>query len=855
MRIFPRFHAKTEKFSAPTMDQYAVTFAASLLPHTETACFHCGERCDRDAVLSDSKAFCCTGCQTVFEILQQSNLCSYYDFDERAKLSFKQTKASRFAYLDDESVRHALLQFSDGTLAKTTFRLPQIHCASCIWLLENLYKINPAILRSEVNFLKKEIALTFREQDVKLSEVVGLLTKLGYEPEIRLDSVTTAKPEADTSHRSLYLKIGLAGFAFGNVMLFAFPDYLDTTTALSAQFKSLFAWLSILFATPVLLYSASGYFTSSWYALRQRKISLDVPVALGISALYFRSLYDILSGTGMGYLDSFTGLVFFLLIGKLFQKKTFDALSFDRHYAAYFPLSVARLKDGQEEYVPVSQLQPGDEIFVRNHELVPADSLLESAQASIDYSFVTGESDPVEVNSGTIIYAGGRVIGAGAKLAVTKAVSHSYLTQLWNNEAFRKEKRTSLVDISDAFGKYFTIIVSAIAVLAAWYWWPDANKALTVFTAVLIIACPCALTLAAPFTLGAAVAIFGKAKFYLKNVGVVSDLAKLDAIVFDKTGTLTHAGQAEVTFAGEPLTAAEQTMLTACLQHSTHPLSRQILSNFFHHSDTEAAQRFTEKSLCTSVQSLRLFGESTFQEFPGRGIAAKLDGHAIALGSATWIAEQTQTALPQPDDTATVHVAMDGKYRGCFHLHNAYRAGLPNLLAALQDNRELYLLSGDNDRERTKLLPFFQQTNHLAFSQTPEDKLRFVKKLQDERKIVGMIGDGLNDAGALQQSHVGIALTEDTSTFTPACDAILAAERLHRLPVYLNFARYALRVLVAAFLLSLVYNAIGLSLAVTGQLSPLVTAIFMPLSSWSVVAVAWGAMKIREREIVKAIAS
>ncbi|HEX4946528.1 MAG TPA: heavy metal translocating P-type ATPase metal-binding domain-containing protein [Blastocatellia bacterium] len=832
------------------MNSSAVIFPASTVPQTLTQCFHCGEPCDRDLVQADHKCFCCTGCQTVYEILQSNNLCTYYDFDERAKLSFKHAKASRFEYLDDESVRCALLQFSDGVIARTTLRLPQIHCASCIWLLENLFKINPAILRSEVNFLKKEIALTFREQEVKLSEVVGLLTKLGYEPDIRLDSVAAKGSSADS--RSLYLKIGLAGFAFGNVMLFAFPDYLDTTAVLSAQFKTLFAWLSIAFSTPVLLYSASDYFISSWYAFRQRKISLDVPVALGIAALYFRSLYDILTGVGTGYLDSFTGLVFFLLIGKLFQKKTFDALSFDRNYAAYFPLSVMLLKDGNERSVPVSKLQPGDEIFVRNRELVPADSMLQSARGWLDYSFVTGESEPVEIKHGDIVYAGARVVGAGAKLAVTKEVSHSYLTQLWNNEAFRKEKRSSLLDISDTFGKYFTIIVSVIAAVAALYWLPNVDKALSVFTAVLIIACPCALTLAAPFTLGAAVAIFGKAKFYLKNVGVVPDLAALNALVFDKTGTLTHAGQAAVQFDGKPLSEAEQLMIAACLQHSTHPLSRQILEGFFHHRGTETAQSSTEKTnpLRASVKPLRLCGEKAFQEVAGKGIAANIDGHSIAIGSAAWIGERTNTTLPEPNNSSAVHIELDGQYRGSFRLQNSYRTGLVKLFQSLQPERELYLLSGDNDHERKHLRALFQD-GRLAFQQKPEDKLRFVQQLQAQHKVVGMIGDGLNDAGALQQSNVGIALTEDTSTFTPACDAILDAEQLHRLPVFIGFARYALRVLVAAFLLSLVYNTIGLTLAVTGQLSPLVTAIFMPLSSWSVVAVAWGAMKIREREIAE----
>ncbi|MFN7948044.1 MAG: heavy metal translocating P-type ATPase metal-binding domain-containing protein [Blastocatellia bacterium] len=794
-----------------------------------TACFHCGERCDDDVLLKDGKAFCCTGCRTVYELLQENDLCAYYNFDERGGISFKRGRVERFEYLDDESVRRALIQFSDGTIARTTFRLPQIHCASCIWLLENLYRINPAILRSEVNFLKKEMALTFREREVSLSEIAGLLAKLGYEPEIRLAQLDAAHRRSEPDNRRLWLKVGLAGFAFGNVMLFSFPDYLDSTSNLGAQFKTLFGWLSILFSVPVLLFSASDYFVSSWYALRQRNISLDVPVALGIVALFARSVYDIVSGTGTGYLDSFNGLVFFLLIGRLFQKKTFDSLSFDRNYAAYFPLSVTIRKDGEERAVPVSKLRAGDLIFVRHRELVPADSVLRSESAQMDYSFVTGESEPVTISSGATVYAGGRIIGAGAELTVIREVSHSYLTQLWNNDAFRKEKRSSLVDLSDAFGKYFTLIVSLIAIGAAWWWLPDTDKAINVFTAVLIIACPCALTLAAPFTLGAAVAIFGKAKFYLKNTGIVTDLAALDAIVFDKTGTLTHAGRAVVRFDGAPLSNDECALIAACLKHSTHPLSRQIL----------AALPVSASPDLTS-----------FNEIAGRGIEAVISNHRLALGAAAWIAERSGAAIDAQPGSSRVCVEIDDAYRGCFIVSNAYREGLTGLIEALRPERELYLLSGDNDHERATLQPLFSDERNLAFHQSPADKLRFVERLQQSGRVVGMIGDGLNDAGALKQSNVGIALTEDTGAFSPACDAILAAENLPRLPVYIGFARYARRVLMAAFLLSLVYNAVGLAFAVTGRLSPLVTAIFMPVSSFSVVAVAWGAMKVRERQIV-----
>jgi Cu+-exporting ATPase len=809
--------------------------SASLLKDTPatpsaTVCYHCGEQCDDELLLKNGRAFCCTGCQTVYELLQENNLCAYYNFDERARLSFKRACPGRFEYLDDETVRRALIQFSDGTIARTTLRLPQIHCASCIWLLENLYRINPAILRSEVNFLKKEIALTFREREVRLSEVAGLLTRLGYEPEIRLEQLDGAPRRPDAEQRRLWLKVGLAGFAFGNVMLFSFPDYLDSTGNLGAQFRTLFGWLSILFSTPVLLFSAADYFVSSWYALRQRKISLDVPVALGIAALYGRSVFDIISGAGTGYLDSFNGLVFFLLIGRLFQKKTFDSLSFDRNYASYFPLSVTIRQGSEESTVPVSRLRAGDLIFVRHRELVPADSVLLTESTQLDYSFVTGESEPVTISSGDTVYAGGRVTGAGAEFTVLREVSHSYLTQLWNNEAFRKEKRSSLVDLTDAFGKYFTLIVSLIATVAAWWWLPDVDKAVNVFTAVLIIACPCALTLAAPFTLGAAVAIFGKAKFYLRNVGVVPDLAALDAIVFDKTGTLTRAGQAAVHFDGETLSEDERALIAACLKHSTHPLSRQILASLKISSSPRA---------------------TGFHETGGRGIECETDGHRVALGAPAWIAELTGTTPAPGGQAARVCVAVDGAYRGCFRVGNAYRDGLRALLDSLRPGRELYLLSGDNDHERETLQPLFADEGRLAFHQSPEDKLRFVQQLQGAGRVVGMIGDGLNDAGALKQSHVGIALTEDTGAFSPACDAILAAENLQRLPVYIAFARYALRVLRAAFLLSLVYNAVGLGFAVTGKLSPLVTAILMPLSSLSVVAVAWGAMKLREREIVQ----
>ncbi|MFN0123023.1 MAG: heavy metal translocating P-type ATPase [Blastocatellia bacterium] len=769
--------------------------------------------------------FCCAGCLAVHALLEESGL----DACESCDTPRTPVQTNRFAYLDAETTRRALLQYSDGVTARITLRLPRIHCASCIWLLEHLYKLNPAILRTEVNFLKKELAVTFREQEISLRQLVELLAKTGYEPDLRLDQLAAGQSApANAARRRLYQQIGLAGFAFANVMIFSFPDYLDGAGALGPWFRRVFAWLSLALATPVLLYSAADYFLGAWRAITQRRISLDLPVALGMTAIYARSVHDIVTGAGTGYLDSFTGLVFFLLIGRLFQQKTFDALSFDRDYAAYFPLAVTRLDGNTESSAAVSGLRPGDRIFVRHAELVPADSALESEQALIDYSFVTGESRPVAVGHGALVYAGGRVAGAGAQLRVEKQVAHSYLTQLWNHEAFRREKHSSLTDLSGRFGRWFTVVVLIIAVAALYYWLPDWRLAMNAFTATLIIACPCALTLAAPFTLGAALTILGKAGFYLKNTGVVTDLAGLDTIVFDKTGTLTSAASADIQFAGAPLSATEQVLLAACLKHSAHPLSRQLAASL-RVADTPVV--------------------SAFQEFPGHGLECLVKEQRVRIGAPGWVTPSTEPKTTA-EAAAQIGLSIDGVWRGAFSLRQEYRAGLPALLATLGDGHELFLLSGDNDHQRRELQVYFPDDSHLVFHQTPADKLRFIETLQRDGRSVAMIGDGLNDAGALRQSHVGIALTENTSAFSPACDALLAAGQLARLPVFIGFARYALKVLAACFLLSLVYNIAGLTLAVTGRLSPLATAILMPVSSLSVVTLAWGGMKARERWII-----
>ena len=781
-------------------------------------CFHCGEPCPDPSIVAEDQHFCCTGCKTVYEVLQQNGMGNYYTLAPQPGTSRRQQPqhTGRFAYLDDADIQAQLLDFKDSHSARIGLQLPQIHCASCVWLLENLNRLDQGILHGQVDFLRREIDLHFEPDQTSLRQIVELLASLGYEPTISLSGARDKAP--DPQQRALLQKLALAGFCFGNTMLFSLPEYLAAPGRLAAHWGALFDGLKVLLALPVLFYCSTDYFFAAFQSLRQRTITIDVPIALGLVALFGRSLYEILTETGGGYMDSFTGLVFFLLIGKLVQRKTFAALSFDRDYRSYFPLAATAVDNGQERSIPVAALKPGMCIRVRHSELIPADSRLNSAQCQVDYSYVTGESEPVAKHRGDLLYAGGRMAGAGADLSVLKETSHSYLTRLWNNPAFAKGTASELSLLVNQFSKYFTAAVLLLAGLTALYWLPrDPGLAANAFTAVLIIACPCALALATPFTLGTALNALAAGGLYLKEPAAIERLARFDAVVFDKTGTLTCSDRASVEFTGAPLSAAEQGLLAAALQHSTHPLCRKL------------RRALTSKALSPP---------DSYQEQPGRGIRCLVAGQHLVIGSSQWLLEnniEPDPPTPAPAGTA-VYVAIDKQLKGYYTIDSTYRPHLDKLFARLRPLAQLFLLSGDNDRQRQHLAPLFGNSDRLHFFQTPTDKLDFVKNLAEQGHKVLMVGDGLNDAGALKQSAAGIAVSEKTSGFIPACDGILAAERLVALPAFLRFARGCLLVVGCSFALSIGYNIVGLSFAVRGALSPLLSAILMPLSSITIIA-------------------
>ncbi len=781
----------------------------------QTACYHCGEPCPDKSISREDKFFCCEGCRQVYLLLQENDLCVYYDFDKNPGIKAKgRFTSSRFAYLDDELTREKLVQFNSGTQTNVTFSLPQMHCSSCIYLLEHLHRIHPGIIKSQVNFQRKEVFVIFDNQQITLRKVVELLAFIGYEPRISLEDSISKKPGKFDKQR-LY-RIGVAGFCFANIMMLSFPEYFSSGIIEQKGLKETFSWLNLALSLPVLFYSGSDFFVSAWKGLRQRFLNIDAPIALAILVTYGRSYYEIISGHGAGYLDSGSGIVFFMLIGRWFQDKTYDSFSFDRDYKSYFPLGVTLMGTEGERNIPVTRLKKGDHILIRNEEMIPSDAILISGQANVDYSFVSGENTPVTKSCGELIYAGGKQVGSAIELEVTGSVSQSYITQLWNNDVFHGKKNTEKSFIHP-WSRYFTVALFTVAALTGIYWMlHDQSRLLPALSSVLIVACPCSLLLSATFTYGNMLRIFGKNRMYLKNAGVIESLAGVDTVVFDKTGTITSNKASLVTYEGTPLTPKEEIALQTIARQSSHPLSK-IIADWLPGAEG------------------RISVVEGFREYTGKGVEATVNGLPIKLGSAHFLNQFHADCLSS--DTGThVHIMVNNTHMGRFQVSNQYRDGLKELIGSLkQEKYRLYLLSGDNDAEKDNLKVIFGPATTLAFRQDPQQKLEYVKSLQDQHRKVLMLGDGLNDAGALMQSNVGIAVSDNTSQFTPACDAILDGSRVQNLDNFLSFAKSGKRIVTISFILSILYNIVGLSFAVRGLLSPMVAAILMPASSISIV--------------------
>lgn len=780
----------------------------------EKACYHCGTECITASIAIDDKLFCCEGCKLVYEIINQNGLCNYYDIGSHPGLSqVKPVRSDKYAYLDNEEIAQKLYAFTDGDYTIATFYIPGVHCASCMWLLEHMQKLNAGIVESRLNFSKKEVSIRFRRNDISLRGVVELLTTIGYEPYISLEE-SDKKKKSTTDKKRLY-RLGIAGFCFGNIMLMSFPEYLSLSKGMERDYSGLFRLLNLGLSVPVFFYCASEFFTNAWAGLKQKMLNIDAPIALAIIIMFARSIYEIATGTGAGYLDSLSGIVFFMLAGRVIQDRTYQSISFHRDYKSYFPIAVDVITPTAKESRHLQDLKQNDIVLLHHEEIVPADAKVLKGRARIDYSFVTGESEPVIIEKGQTVYAGGKQVGEEITLQILKPVAGSYLTSLWNHNAFSNNKveQNRKESVIHTLSKYFTIVLLVLVAATTIYWaFVDTAKIIPSVTAMLIIACPCALLLAVTFTNGNLLRLLSNSGLYLRDAFVIEQLGNIQHIVFDKTGTLTENAN-DIKWYGDKLSDKEKRAVYSIAKQSTHPYSKAI---------THYLKR------CTVVPV------ENWSAYTGKGVQGIANGYTVQIGSETFVNESNH-----PKQDASCYIKVNNKVVA-IDVVPRLRDGINDVFSDLDEQYSLSLLSGDNAAQKNVFSPLFNCESPMLFNQKPEDKLEYISSLQAKGEKVLMVGDGLNDAGALQQSNVGITLADDINNFTPSCDAILDAKRFASFPGLLKLARSGKTVINITFAVSIIYNIIGLSISMQGLMNPLIAAILMPASTLTIVLLTTG---------------
>lgn len=765
------------------------------------SCYHCGDTVVGDAYTVDDKKFCCNGCKSVYLLLSESGLDSFYSYEQQAGSKPQKIDERKYDFLDVPDIQQQFIDFKDENTIHTTLYLPQIHCSSCIYLLENLSQLHPGVKHCQSDFTKKEALIIFDPNEIQFSELAVLLERIGYPPNFE----DRSKARKNIDKKFLY-KLGVAGFAFGSIMLWSFPEYLGIAKT-DPGIRSFTSYLSFIISLPVIFYAASEYYMSAYKAIRFRKINIDVPISIGIFALYLQSCYAIFLEGNPGYMDSFAGFIFFLLIGKWFQNRTYRSITFERDQSAFFPVAVIRIsEEKEEEIVAIEKIRKGDQILMRNREIVPCDAVLKDDNVLVDYSFVTGESDPVTCQKGQIIYAGGRIVGQHCNLMVKHENKTSRLSGLWAMHQPKKELQ------SDRLSVFFLTAVLVIALATAISWaFIDISSVVQVTVAVLIVACPCALALSRPFTYGNTLRMLGRQGLYLKSADIVENMQTVTDIVFDKTGTLTSGAYGQVEYEGKAIPKEDLRVIFTMVHSSTHPVAQGIFG-------------FLQKQDLSGVTL------DTFEEIPGKGMQAVYQQKTYQIGLYSWIGAEK----PESEETAS-YVKVGTTILGKFTFQSELRPGIAQCIIALKNIVKVHVVSGDSAKDKD-LIDSNIHPDMLVFHQTPEDKINYIEKLQREGKKVMMVGDGLNDLGALTQADVGVAVAEDVSQFSPSADAILEADKIFKMPMLIRQVLHAKTILKICFTFSILYNLIGLSFAVSGTLSPLIAAVLMPISSITIVA-------------------
>lgn len=764
------------------------------------ACHHCGEALPVDAVLDGAYAYCCNGCAAASAWISQAALDDYYRLRNTPAGRVDPDPADFSAWDRDLVLAEHSRAIPGGR--EITVLTDTMRCAACAWLIDRALRRHPGVLDTVANAVTGRITVAWDPQRVALSALMSRLAALGYRPWL---ATGDAREQAHKRERRRWLiRLGVAGLGAVQAMMFAEALYLDTAQQMSSATRDFFRWITFLVSTPVVFYSGWPFLEGMWRELRGRRLGMDTLIAGSTLLAYFASLFETMRGGPHVWYDAAVMFVLLLLVARMFEQRARGIASaqVDALARARPVLATRETVDGSREQIALGELGVGDIAWVAAGETVPADGMLLDHPAAFDEALMTGESAPVRRQPGDTALAGSVCHEHPARLRIVRVGSDTQLSQLTRLVEQAQGSRPTLARLADRVASVF-VIALLLCALAVYAWWRqhDPARALEVTLAVLVVSCPCALSLAIPAALTAAHGALARIGVLGLRGDALSSLARVDRVVFDKTGTLSQ-GRPELdtveTFDGLDRDAALR--IAAALEHdSRHPLAHAFAGVATPH---------------------RVMAPRTV---PGLGVEARIDGHLWRLGRADFAAGR--------DDDGGLWLGDGARASARFGIREALRGDAAAAVAALQaDGITVELCSGD-------AAPAVQRFAHavgIADAQArlaPEQKLEHVRELQARGHIVAMVGDGLNDAPVLAGADVSLAMAEGAALAQRAADFVVTSPSLLRIPQAMALARRTQAILRQNLAWALGYNLLALPLAASGMVTPWLAAIGMAASS------------------------
>ncbi len=788
-------------------------------------CLHCetpiATPAERHVVIDGATApVCSEACETAVKTIAAGGLQDFYRFRDGPSVSAAGGDASpsRWAGYDRSALQNEFVVRHDDGSRTAHLLLHGVRCAACSWLVERGIAPLDGVESIIVNPVTTHTELRWNPEIVGLSRILSHISRLGFTPYPHIED--EIERVARKERRKSLQRLIVAGLGMMQVATYAVALYAGAFQGMDPTIAQFLRLVSLLIATPVVLYSGAPFFAGAWRDLRMRNPGMDVPVALAIGGAYAASVWNTLIGDGHVYFDSATMFVFFLSAARhLEMSGRHRVLGLADAYARHLPRVATRLVDGVLHEVGVMELAPGDLVLVNPGQTFPADGCLEGGDAYVDEALLTGESVPIQKMEGDRVVAGSINQRSAVMFRVDRVGAETALAQISHMLAAAQKEKPPIVLLANRVASRFIagVLVSALVVGAIWLR-IDADRAFEIVLALLVVTCPCALALATPAALTVATSVLARRGFLIRRFGAIEELSRVTDILFDKTGTLTDRSVIlrRIQTYGSVDEARVLGISAALESRSEHPI----------------ASAFSAQIGALSVNRVTAV--------PGEGLDGTVDGQHFRIGNGEFVAELSAQPVPSagviPETARCVYLGSDAGFIAQFELAEAPRAGVSDTINALrQFGISPMIASGDREA------PVRAFAGHVGIDMyhaelKPADKLALVRRLQDAGLTVAMVGDGINDSPVLAGANVSIAMGSGTSLAQHSSDCVMMSDNLHTLIDALDTARQTMRIVRQNIIWAVCYNLVALPLAATGVLAPWMAAIGMSASSLIVTA-------------------